>query len=94
MCGIHSLPDVPGVDVSDVIAREEYGEDSCESQDNPGRDDWDALRGAGKAYWEMVARMERREEPRAIEALAGHSIRRERRKHRRRELHDVSPYGD
>ena len=28
------------------------------------------------------------------DALTGHSIRREKRKHRRRELHDSPPYGD
>lgn len=38
---IHSLPMVDGVDVADLIAREEYGADTLESQDNPTHDDWE-----------------------------------------------------
>lgn len=92
--GIHSLLLPDGIDVHDALARAEDGEDTCESQDNPGRDDWEALRHAESAYFAMMAGMARRAEPREFEALTGHSIRRERRKHRRRELHDSPPYGD
>lgn len=54
---IHSLPMVDGVDVADLIAREEYGEDTLESQDNPTADDWQALRHAESAYFAMQRRL-------------------------------------
>lgn len=92
--GIHSLSLPEGVDVHEALARAADGDESFESQDNPTHDDWEALRHAESAYWEMVAGMRRRDEPRAVEALSGHSIRREKRKHRRRELHDAPSYGD
>ena len=92
--GIHSLSLPEGVDIHDALARAESGDDTFESQDNPNHDDWEALRHAESAYFAMVQRLKQGDEPRALKALTGHSIRREKRKHRRRELHDVSPYGD
>jgi hypothetical protein len=38
---IHSLPDVPGVDVHELIAREMAGQFSREAQDDLGRSLWD-----------------------------------------------------
>ena len=39
---IHSLPDVPGVDVHELIARETSGDYSREAQDDVGYSLWDA----------------------------------------------------
>ena len=38
---IHSLPDVPGVDVHELIAREMAGQFSREAQDDLGHSLWD-----------------------------------------------------
>ena len=83
--GIHSLCLPEGVDVDVELARAEDGESSWESQDNPGPDDWAALRHAESAYFAMQRRMAGRSEPRALEALTGHSRRREKLKVLRRE---------
>ena len=55
--GIHSLCLPEGVDVDVELARAEDGESSWESQDNPGPDDWAALRHAESAYFAMMAAM-------------------------------------
>ena len=61
---IHSLPDVPGVDVADLLAREMAGDDTVESQDNPSRDDWELLaeerRQADWAYYRTVGKPQHR----------------------------------
>lgn len=71
---IHALPDIPGVDVAELIAREMAGEDSIETQDDPDGID--------------------RQERRRADAIYFSTIRREGLRSKRRELHDVSPYGD
>ena len=38
---IHSMPDVPGVDIHELIAREMAGEFSREAQDDLGHSLWD-----------------------------------------------------
>ena len=60
---IHSIACEPGVDIADILARDEYGEDTVESQDNPGREDWEDLRAADAAYYRTVRRVHRRRKP-------------------------------
>lgn len=57
---IHSIACEPGVDVADILAREEYGEDTIESQDNPGRDDYAELRAVEAVYARTMRRVHRR----------------------------------
>ena len=52
---IHSIDLPPGVDIADVIAREEYGEESYESQDNVAVERQER-READAVYWRTIRR--------------------------------------
>ena len=82
--GIHSLALPEGVDVDVALARASDGEESWESQDNPGPDDRAALRHAESAYLAMQRRLPSTV-PAERSALAGHSRRREKLRVQRRE---------
>lgn len=82
--GIHSLALPEGVDVADALARAADGEETWESQDNPGHDDWEALRHAESAYFAMQRRLKLAESS-SLEALTGHTRRREKLRVQRRE---------
>lgn len=45
MAGIHCYPELaPGQSIEDLVASQEDGERTIESQDNPQSDDWGSLR--------------------------------------------------
>ena len=77
---IHSMPDVPGVDVHELIAREMAGEFSREAQDDVGRSLWDEPEEDAEDDPIVVERQDRKR----VDSLYFRTLRREGLKAKRR----------
>ena len=79
---IHSLPDVPGVDVHELIAREMAGDYSREAQDDVGRSLWDEPDDDDDAEDDPV--LTERQDRKKADAIYFRTLRREGLKAKRR----------